>query len=330
MAPLGVRLPNEINGYASFDRLTELAELADDLDYHSVWVPEEAARNGFMVLSHLATETRRVRLGTGIANVYSRSPALLAMSVATLEELSGGRSLLGVGASSRLTIRDWHGIDFDRPLRRIRETIEIVDRALADERVQYDGEVFDVDYRRQFAGAHQVPIFNAALGRQNRRLTGRLADGWLPFHAPLAAMETFVDEVRAAAVDAGRDPDAVTVAPYILSCVGEDADRARETVRRVLAFYVGAMEYYADVFRDYGFESAVRAVSDAWTRDREAAYEAVSDELLDTVAIAGSPEWGRERLADYRARGVDVPVLALPTGASDEQLRFTLSELSSA
>jgi alkanesulfonate monooxygenase SsuD/methylene tetrahydromethanopterin reductase-like flavin-dependent oxidoreductase (luciferase family) len=329
MAKIGLRLPDETYDLGVSD-IVEIATLAEAHEYHSVWVAELQGLNGFMLLGRLAGETDEVGLGTGIVNVYSRTPALIAMSVATLDELSDGRTLLGLAASSKVTIEQWHGMEFDRPLRRVRETIEIVRAAMADERVTYDGELFSLDNPRSFDTVRDdVPIFNAALGETNRRLTGEFADGWLPVHVPRSRFESFVADVRESAEAAGRDPDDLTIAPYVVACVDDDRERARDYVRGLLSFYVGAIDYYGQVFRGYGFETEVDAIREAW-RDggREAAAAEVTDDLLDEVAIGGTPEEGRERLRELRELGADIPVV-YPPHAPRDVIETTVTELAS-
>lgn len=330
MSKLGLRLPDETYGYDVAD-VVELANRAESLDYHSVWVAELQGPNGFMTLGQIAAETSDIGLGTGVVNVYSRTPALIAMSVATLDQLSGGRTLLGLAASSKATIEEWHGMAYDRPLRRVRETIEIVRAAMANERVDYDGEIFQLDdYPRSYETIRDdVPIFNAALGETNRRLTGEFADGWLPVHVPRGQFGTYVEEIRESAASAGRDPDDITVAPYVVACVHEDGEVARDHVRGLLSFYLGAMDYYAHVFSDFGFEDEVEAVREAWSSgDREEAASRVSDTLLDEVAIGGTPEEGRERVREYRELGADLPVI-YPPNAPRDVIETTVDELAS-
>lgn len=329
MPPLGLRLPDETYGYGISD-IVEVAQLAGDHQYHSVWVAELQGPNGFMTLGQIAAGTSDIGLGTGVVNVYSRTPALLAMSVATLDELSDGRTLLGLAASSKVTIEQWHGLAFDRPLRRIRESIEIVREAMANERVTYDGDVFSIENPRTYDTVREeVPIFNAALGSTNRKLTGEFADGWLPAHIPKRHFEEYAAEVKESAEEAGRDPDDITIAPYVITCVDEDRERARDYVRRLLGFYVGAIDYYAGLFRDYGFEEEVDAIGEAWADDgREAAADRVTDDLLDEVAIGGTPEEGREKLREYRDLGADVPVV-YPPHAPPEVIETTIAELAS-
>lgn len=328
MGNIGIRLPDETYGYA-IDDVVSTATLAEDNGYHSVWVAEGQGYNGFMLLDQIASATDEIGLGTGIVNVYSRTPALLAMSVATLDAVSGGRTHLGLAASSDITIEQWHGLEYDRPLRRVRETIEIVRKAMRDKRVNYRGEIFTVDdYPRTYETSRDaVPIYNAALGPTNRKLTGEFADGWLPVHVPRGKFEEYVGEVEAAAESAGRDPDDVVIAPYVVACVLEDGARARDHVRGLLSFYVGAMDYYAGVFRAFGFEEQVDAVREAWSAgDREEAAARIGDELLDEVAIGGTPEEGRERLREYRELGADVPII-YPPQAPPETIETTIESL---
>lgn len=330
MEPIGIRLPDETYGY-DVHEIVDFAVYAEEHGYHSAWAAELQGPNGFMTLGQIANRTSEIGLGTGIVNVYSRTPALLAMSVATLDQLSDGRTLLGLAASSKVTIEQWHGMEFARPLRRVRETIEIVNEAMKNERVDYDGDIFTIeDYPRTYETVRDhVPIFNAALGPTNRKLTGEFADGWLPVHVPRGRFEQYVDEIEESAENAGRDPDDVTIAPYIVACVDEDGERARDQVRGLLSFYLGAMDYYAKVFRDFGFGEDVEAVTEAWSAgDRTEAAARVSDDLLDQVAIGGTPEEGREKLREYRELGADVPVI-YPPQAPRDMIETTIAELAS-
>jgi probable F420-dependent oxidoreductase len=330
MTEIGLRLPDETYGYEIAD-VVEIASLAEACGYHSVWMAELQGHNGYMVLGQIAAGTSEIGLGTGIVNVFSRTPALHAMSVVTLDRLSEGRTLLGLAASSKATVEQWHGVDFERPLRRVRESIEIVQAALQDERVSYDGALFSVDdYPPSYDPVRtSVPIYNAALGPTNRQLTGEYADGWLPIHVPRSEFAEYIAEIEEAAEGVGREPDDITVAPYVVACVDADRERARDHVRSLLSFYLGAIDYYGGVFRRLGFEDEVDAIAEAWAAgDRETAADEVSDELLDEIAIAGTPEEGRARLREYRELGVDVPVIYPPPGPT-ELIEQTVRELAS-
>lgn len=330
MQSIGLRMPTEEHGYSAAD-IVKTATTADALGYHSVWMPENQGRNAFMCLAQLASATDSVRLGTGIACVYARTPAMTAMSAATLDEMSDGRATLGIGASSRETVEEWHGKPYARPLRNLRETIEIVRAAFRDGRVSYDGELFDLtDYPTMFETVQEtVPIYNAALGSTNRRLTAEFADGWLPVHVPFDELADQVEEIRGHAAEAGRDPDGLTVAPYIVTCVSEDGETARERVSELLGFYIGAMEYYAGVFTEMGYGDIVDSVRSTYRGDgRAAAAERLREtSLLDQVTIAGTPDEARERLHEYYEQGVDVPII-YPPPASRDVIESTIEELA--
>lgn len=320
MSKLGLRLPDSAYGYSLAD-VIRTATLAEDCGYHSVWYPEGNGRDVFVVLGHLATHTDSIRLASGITPVFARVPTQLAMGVGTLDELSDGRAMVGLGASSKITVEQWHGVEFERPLRRIRETIEILDLAMANDRVDYDGDLFHIDdYPRKFEPVQShVPVFNAALGQSNRRLTGEFADGWLPVNVPFHKFEAFLSDVHDGARKRDRDPDDITIAPYVFTAVSEDRERARDAVRAGLAYYAGAMDYYGKVFTDWGYGDDVDRCREAWQDgDYDAAADALSDEFVDDLAIAGTPEEGRERIAEYRDLGVDMPVLYPPK--TDEDL----------
>jgi F420-dependent oxidoreductase-like protein len=330
MGRLGYRTPDKNYGYTP-QEIIETAQLAERHGYDSLWYPEWHGRDAFVALAELAHHTDTIRLGTGITPVFARVPAQIAMAAATLDEMSGGRVNLGIGASSPDTVEHWYGIPYERPLRRVRETIEIVRLAHQNERVSYDGDLFTLSNYPHFYDTVQdeIPIYNAAIGEKNIELTGRFADGWLPVNIPMDRFPDLIDDLHDAARAAGRDPEALTVAPYIWACVAEDRDLARRKARVGIAFYIGAMAYYRHVFTDFGYGDAVEAIHEAWRAgDPEAALDRVPDDLLDAVAIAGTPEEGRERLREYRDLGVDLPII-YPPRIEKELIDTTLVELSS-
>jgi alkanesulfonate monooxygenase SsuD/methylene tetrahydromethanopterin reductase-like flavin-dependent oxidoreductase (luciferase family) len=311
MTEIGLVLPDEFS-HVSLDRTLAFARRADEAGLHSVWKQEASGSNGVATLAAVAQCTTDVRIGTGVASVYSRSPALLGMSAATLQELSSGRALLGVGVSSPPLVEAWHGQAFDRPLRRLREAIEIVRQVTAGGTVDYDGAVFDVGpYSMALETSAEVPIFNAAISGTNLRLTGEYADGWLPAFVPQSTFETRVSTVRESAREAGRDPDAVTVAPWVPTAVDEDPDRAERRVRYLLAQEM-AMGYNEQV-NEYDFGDAPDRAHDLFRDgDREEALEAISDRMVSELAVAGTKADVRDGFRRYARNGADV-VVAMPS-----------------
>jgi coenzyme F420-dependent oxidoreductase len=330
MARIGLTLPRSED--LPRQEIVDIVQQAESLGYDSVWVGESWGRDGFTWLTQLACHTARIKLATGITTVYSRSPALIAQTVASLDEIAGGRVILGLGTSGPIVIENWHGVPFDRPLRRTREYIEIIRLILSGERVNYQGELFQLKgFRLPFTPVRPtVPIYVASLGPQNLRLTGQLADGWLPIYLDANHLPDFQRDLERGAKRAGRALNAIDVAPYILSCVSEDVEAAHRLVKAHLAYYIGGMgTFYAELIARYGFADDVRRVREAWSqRDRQAAARHVTDDMVAHMAICGSPREGRAQLETYRAAGVTLPIVSFAHGASRDMVRQTLQGLA--
>lgn len=294
----------------------ELAAHVESVGYASVWVGELWGADAFVTLASAAAATEQVALGTAIVNVYSRTPAALALAAATLAEVSGGRARLGVGASTAHAIEGIHGLAYDRPVRRTHETVAVIKRLLGDdEPVSYDGEVLSVSGVPPLDA--DVPVYNAALGPANRRATGRLCDGWMPHNIPLFALEDAFEVIAEAAREAGRAPDAIRVSPYVPTAVAEDEATARDLLKGHVAYYVGSGEGYRRAVAEH-FPDAAGTVADRWADgDRGAAREAVTEEMVEALGIAGTPETAPERFRTLAERSfVDEP-LVVPAGQPD-------------
>jgi coenzyme F420-dependent oxidoreductase len=330
MARIGLTLPRSDD--LARQEIIEVVQQAEALGYESVWVGESWGRDGFTWLTQLACHTRTIKLATGITPVYSRSPAIIAQTVASLDEISGARVILGLGTSGPIVIENWHGAPFERPLRRTREYIEIVRLILRGERVNYKGQIFQLKgFRLPFTPVRTtVPIYVASLGPQNLRLTGELADGWLPIYLAASHLPEFRHRLEAGAKVAGRALNAIDVAPYTLACVSKDVEAARNLVKAHLAYYIGGMgTFYANLIARYGFEVEVNRVREAWNKsDRKGAAGQVSDAMVASMAICGSPQEGRQQLAQYRAAGVTLPILSFVHGATRDMIQETLEGLA--
>ncbi|MDG5758019.1 LLM class flavin-dependent oxidoreductase [Natronococcus sp. A-GB1] len=314
----------------STDELSEadVAVRAEELGYDDVWLPELWGESGVVRATEIATRTDELGIGSAILNVYSRSPAVLAMTAASLQRVSDGRFVLGVGTSTKKSIEDLHGEAFDRPVRRAHETIELVRAFTADEgRIEYDGELLEA---KDFPSLEvPTPIYHAGLGPANRRVVGRLADGWIPHNIPFSRLEDAFEEVATAARERDRDPQAIAVAPYVPAAVSEDLEAARDAIRGHVAYYVGSGEGYRRAVGAAYPDEADR-IAEAW-RDgnRGEAADAVTDELVADLGVAGTPEDARDRLESLVAEtGIDHPIVVVPDPASDEIVEQTLESLA--
>ncbi|MGE4428057.1 MAG: LLM class F420-dependent oxidoreductase [Solirubrobacteraceae bacterium] len=313
-------------GVTKDDQL-EIAVTAEELGFDAVWVAEAYGSDAVSVVGHLTAITERIELGTAILQIPARSAAMTAMSTATLDQLSGGRFVLGLGASGPQVSEGWHGVRFGRQLARTRDYVNVVRMALARERVEYEGETLTLplpdgpgrSLKLTIAPQQQrVPIVLAAMGPKNVALAGEVADGWLPtFFAP-----EHIGDLRAPLVEgaqkAGRNPDDVAIMPQVAVCIDDDVDAARDTMRFIMGLYIGGMgskkkNFYVELVDRYGFGDAARTVQDLYLAGRkDEAEAALPVELIDATCVCGPADVVRERLAAFSSAGVD-QLIAIPT-----------------
>lgn len=319
----------------SNETLISIAQQADVLGYNSFWTGESWGRDAFTVLAMISCHTQSLRLGTGIVPVYSRTPGLIAQSIASLDLISQGRAMLGLGTSGRIVIENWHGVPYAQPLARTREYIEIVRQALAGERVNYDGRFFQLS--RFSLGIspmqQQIPIYLASIGPKNLALTGELADGWLPIWVHQQQLPGLIETVAKAAAGVGRDISAITVAPQILCYVAdsrEELAEAEQLMREHMAYYIGGMgDYYYNLFCRCGYQAESNTVREAWARrERDKAFAAISEDMLEGITVFGDAETCRTKLDRFRSNGADMPVIAFPHGSSPSAIQRTLEGLA--
>ena len=323
----------------------QLVQEAERLGYDSVWAAEAYGSDAATVLAWLAAGTSKIKLGSAIFQIPARSPAMTAMTAATIDQLSGGRMILGLGASGPQVAEGWHGQRFGRQLQRTRDYVAVVRTALSRERVQYDGETIQLPLpdgpgkplKLMIAPAQErIPIYLAAIGPKNTALAGEIADGWIPtFFSP-----EHVSELRAlleeGAARAGRSLNGFEIAPTVNAFVTEDRELARNVMRPFLALYVGGMgsreqNFYNNLMQRYGFEAEAKEIQDLYLAGKKVeAGEAIPAELIDMVSLCGPPEVVRDRLAAFKEAGVGTLIVTPLVGTTEErieQLR-TVAELA--
>ncbi len=306
----------------------EWAIHAETLGYDSIWMSEAWGPNAPVELGSAAPQTDEIRLCTAIVNVYSRTPAVIAMAGATLQRLSGGRAVLGVGPSHERSVRSMHGMDYDRPVRRTHEAIELIKELTGGSgEVTYAGEILEVEGVP--AMETPVPVHNAALGAANRRATGRVADGWLPFMFPVSALAEAFETIARTAEAADRDPDDIHVTPQILAAASDDPAKAKDVVREFIAGYVGPLPNYRNALADW-FPDTAHAIGDAWADGgREAAVGEVTDEVVLELGVAGTPDDVRAQLGEILDRSViDCPIMYVPRSAPEAMRDRTIAALA--
>jgi len=333
---IGVILPYE--GGLPFADALEMTQRAEALGLDSVWVPEAWGTDAISLLGALASRTERIRLGTGIVNVFSRTPTLLGQTAATLDLISNGRFILGLGTSGHQVISGWHGMRFDRPLQRMRETVEIVRRVLRQERLRFEGEIFTLNQGLKLLARPvrpTVPIFLATLTPAGLRLTGEVADGWIPTLFSPDHLDLFRPELEAGARAAGRSLDSLEIAPYVPVLIDDDRSAARDAIRPWVALYVGGMgsrakNFYNEVVQRYGFKEEARDIQELYlTGKKLEAIRRVPDTLVDAITIVGPPGYVRERVEAWSSAGVTLLLASVQGKTQADRLR-TLQILAAA
>ncbi len=308
------------------------ARSAAEHGYSSLWTAETTGAEAFATLSGLANEAPGLGLGTGVIALQLRTPQLAAMGAATLQALHPSRDIyLGVGISSPAVVSRWHGAPFgSRPIAQVRAYLDIVTTALSGEAVSVDNDFYTIPgYRIGLpAGERRPKVVLGALNPQMLSLAGELADGVLLNYLPSSAVEGAVTRVRRGEQRAGRPPGACTVFAYVHAAV-TDLDRARRSARRDLFGYA-VVPAYASAFAAAGFDAEVEAITAAHQdRDRDAALEAVSDDMIQAIDFCGSAEEVARFVEAYRVAGVDIPIL-MPMPWGDDRAEVVSDTIRAA
>lgn len=306
----------------------ELVRAADRLGYDTVWVTESYGFDCMSTLGYLAAATERIKLATGVANVYSRSPALLAQSAVTIDALSGGRFVLGLGTSGKAVVEGWHGSSFEQPLQRLREAVEVIRMAVRRERLVFDGKAIRLQQGIRLLShpvREAIPIYLASISPAGVALAGEVADGVMPVHLSIRHVGALFEEALAkGAARAGRDPADCRICAFGVPVI-PTADRAgaRDLERERIGLYVGGMgtrerNYYKDLFVRYGYGEEAERIQELYLgRERDAAVAAVTDEMVDEVSVIGPVDECLERLAEYARAGIDEVVMMLKLPGDD-------------
>jgi alkanesulfonate monooxygenase SsuD/methylene tetrahydromethanopterin reductase-like flavin-dependent oxidoreductase (luciferase family) len=305
-------------GNVDWQGLIDRGKLADEAGIYAIWMAEAWGRDAFTPLTLLAEHTRNAQLGTNIVNVYSRTPGALAQHFATLDGLSKGRMIIGLGTSGPNVIEHFHGVKFNPAVTRIEETIDIINTLVAGTPLKYEGKLFKLQrgftlrfdtYRKH------IPIFLGSIKKKSLELAARKADGWLPAMVPTSRLKGAIEDFRAMVKTAGRDPMSVQVnaSPQII--ITDQPERARNAQANFLAFYSGRMgTFYSEQLTRFGFGDEVQRIKQAWdARDAKAAAAAVSSRMLDDMCYCGGVEGARERIAAHEEAGASLHRVEIAT-----------------
>jgi alkanesulfonate monooxygenase SsuD/methylene tetrahydromethanopterin reductase-like flavin-dependent oxidoreductase (luciferase family) len=313
--------------WKNYDRKMYLraAQLADELGYHSFWLPEAWGYEVFTLLTDMAVHTKRIQLGTGIINVFSRTPGLIAMSAATVDEISEGRLILGIGTSGKNVVEGFHGRPFDKPLSQVKDVIKVTRTLLAGQK-QSDAGATLAQYRpfklEMKPLRANVPIYVAALKQKAIEQIGECADGWIPTFWPYEKLSEGRAWISAGAARAGRDASKIVTAPFT-TALPLGVDGGSTMARQIISFYIGGMgDYYIELLTRFGFGDDCKKIADLYQdkATRGQAAEAVTSAMIEALTITGDPQHCLDELRRRRSFGLDLPILNLPTNVPWEMV----------
>jgi F420-dependent oxidoreductase-like protein len=324
---LGVQIP-----YAEMhDRegMAALARTAEDAGFHSLWASELYSFDVFTSLTHLALATSRIQIGTNVANVYARTPAMLASTAASLDQISGGRLILGIGVSGPQVVQGWHGVPYERPLARTQEAIDVVRAVLRREKLPLTCDGSPARGLRLINPPlrAEIPIYVAAIGPRNVELAAAAGDGWLPiFFSTARAMDVFGASLEAGFARGGRSADrrCFGVMPLVPAFLG-DRRTGLDLVRLFAGFYIGGMgsrevNFYNQLAGRYGYEHEAARIQDLFLSGRkQEAFQTVPDALADEVSLVGDEARIRDRLAEFASSATGVIVAPLAAGPDERR-----------
>ena len=337
-------------GYAAgtYKLPVDLVQEADRLGIHAVWTAEAYGSDAISPLAWLGALTQNIRLGTAIMQMPARTPANAAMTAMTMQQMSGGRFLMGLGVSGPQVVEGWHGISYTKPLTRTREYVEIVRTIFARQgRLAYEGQIYHLPYdgpdasglgkplKSTLDATPDIPIYLAAIGPKNVALAAEIADGWLPiFFSPDRFEESFAAHIEAGLAKANQDgrPKSLSdldIAPTVSVMMGDNLEVCYNALRPMLALYIGGMgakgrNFYHDLATRYGYEAAADEIQELYLSGRKGeAMMAVPGDLIDEVALVGP----RERIAERLALWLDSPATTLNLTVPNVETLRTMVEL---
>jgi F420-dependent oxidoreductase-like protein len=323
---------------ADASKVVDVARHAESLGFHSVWTAEAYGSDAVVPLTWVGAQTSKIGLGTAIMQMPARSPAMTAMTAVTLDLLSGGRALLGLGLSGPQVAEGWHGEPYGKPLGKTREYVDIVRTIIRREApLEHHGVHYDIPYNGPGATGlgkplklilhpkREIPIYLAAIGPKNVALAAEIADGWLPVWFSPTRMDVYAEAFE------GRDMSNFDIAPTVSVVLGDDAAACRAMVKPMLALYIGGMgargrNFYNDLACRYGFEAAAKEVQDLYLDGKKPeAAAAIPDELVDEVALCGP----KERIADLVEPWLKSPVTTMVVATVQPEALDLMAQLTS-
>ena len=313
-----MRIGCSLGSLLSVNQVLECSEILSKTNVDTIWVPETWGMENFSMLTVISHKTTTQKIGSSIINIYSRSPAVIAMGAATIDTLSDGRLILGLGTSSLPLVETFHGYKFEKPVQRMKEYVEIIRLILSEKQVNYTGKIFDL---KNFTlllkpKRESIPIYLAAVNQKMVDLTWSVGDGVIFYLRPLNEMKETITKMQS--------KKKIDDTCQIITSIAEDSDIAINRAKKTLAFYVSVGKIYREFLANNGFKNETTNIFDEFKKSGlKSNHELVTDSMLQSLCISGNPDECKKQLQNFRETGIDLPIIQfIPVGDVSESFKL--------
>lgn len=299
-----MRIACSLGSLLSIEEVLKCSEIISKTNTDTVWVPETWGMENFSMLGAVSAKTKNQKIGSSIINIYSRSPSTIAMGASTVDTLSNGRLVLGLGTSSLPIVESFHGNKFEKPLQRMKEYVEIIRLALSGEKVNYDGQIFKLNNFTLLIKSQrkEIPIYLAAINKKMVDLTWEIGNGVIFYLRPLNEMKQTISKMQS--------KKKIDVTCQIITCVSENSEEAILRAKKTIAFYISVGDIYRKFLSDNGFQKETREIYDEFKKSGfKSNHNLVTDNMLQSLAISGTSEECKKQLMNFINIGIEQPIL---------------------
>ena len=318
------RLAYSLGSLLSIDEVLDCSRKLNEIKPEVMWIPETWGMENFSMLGLTAKENTFSKIGSSIINIYSRSPSLIAMGAATIDTISNGRLILGLGTSSIPIVQNFHGQNFLSPVQRMKEYVEIIRLALTGKKINYNGKIFSLNGFSLLVKPprKEIPIYLAAINRKMIELTWNIGDGIIFYLRPKAEMKQTIEKMQA--------QKKIDTSLQIITCIDNDSEKARHRAKKTLSFYIAVGKIYREFLELNGYSDEVEEIYHEYKKTGLTKLgELISDKILDDLCIAGTPEDGIKKLQAFREIGIQLPIIQFnPIGNTKESFELLTKTFS--
>ena len=299
-----MRLAYSLGSLLSVNEIIECSKILSKYEPDSVWIPETWGMEGYSMLSTVSQIIKKSKIGSSIINIYSRTPTLIAMGAATIDTLSNGRFILGLGTSSEPIVQEWHGLEFKNPIQRMREYVDIIKLILSGNKVNYNGKFFQLrNFNLLIAPTRKnIPIYLAAVNEKMVNLTWEIADGVIFYLRRIQELKNTIQKMQS--------KKKIDVSCQIITCVSDDSEKATVRAKKTLAFYVSVGKIYREFLAKNGFNNETKNIYEEFKKSGlKSNHELVTDNMLDSLVISGTQQECTKKLERFVDAGIDLPII---------------------